>query len=188
MKIYTKTGDKGTTSLIGGTRVPKHDLRIESYGTIDELNSFIGLLRDKIPHKEIENNLIKIQNELFNLGAFLSLDPEKNKLANGKDRLNIPPISDELIESLEKQIDLMNEQLPPMTHFILPGGHEIVSTCHICRTIARRAERRVTALSEFSFVEDNWIKYLNRLSDYLFVLARKLSNDLKVEEIKWRTD
>jgi len=188
MKIYTKTGDKGTTALIGGTRVPKHDLRIETYGTIDELNSFIGLLRDKTNNPEIEKQLIKIQNELFNLGAFLSLDPEKKKLANGKYRLNIPPISNQLIQRMEKEIDHLNEELPPMTHFILPGGHETVSICHICRTIARRAERRITALSEISEIEDNWIKYLNRLSDYLFVLARKLSKDLHIKEIKWETD
>jgi len=188
MKIYTKTGDKGTTALIGGTRVPKHHIRIEAYGTIDELNSYIGFLRDKLSDSALQDNLIKIQNELFNLGAFLSLDPDKKTLANGKERLNIPPITEKLIEDMEKQIDLMNEELPPMTHFILPGGHENISVCHICRTIARRAERKVSALSEVSKVEENWIKYLNRLSDYLFVLARKLSKDLQVEEIKWRAD
>jgi cob(I)alamin adenosyltransferase len=187
MKIYTKTGDKGTTALIGGTRVPKHDLRIEAYGTIDELNSFIGLLRDKIENSEEKNFLINIQNELFNLGAFLALDPAKKKLANGKNRMSIPPISDKIINKLESRIDLINEQLPPMTHFILPGGHETVSICHICRTIARRAERKTTALGEISEVEENWIKYLNRLSDYLFILARKLSKDLEIDEIKWQS-
>ncbi len=185
MKIYTKTGDKGATSLIGGTRVPKHHIRIEAYGTVDELNSFIGLLNDNVSDKEIKKNLIRIQNELFNLGAFLSLDPKKENLANGKKRLNIPPIDEKSITFLEKQIDKMNENLPPMTNFILPGGHQTVSICHICRTIARRAERRATAINEVEEIDVNLIKYLNRLSDYLFVLARKLSSDLQINEILW---
>ncbi len=188
MKIYTKTGDKGTTALIGGTRVPKHDIRIEAYGTVDELNSFTGLLRDKIDDKEIRDFLIKIQNELFNLGALLALDPEKKKLPNNKNRIELPPITAQSVQALEKEIDRMNEALPPMTHFILPGGHESVSVCHICRTVARRAERRTTALSEVSEVDPILIQYLNRLSDYLFVLARKLSKDLEIEEIKWETN
>ncbi len=188
MKIYTKTGDKGKTSLIGGTRVPKHDLRIEAYGTVDELNSFMGLLRDKIKDETLKKTIIKIQNELFNLGAFLALDPAKKRLPNGKNRLDLPVIDQTAIEGLELQIDQLNEELPPMTHFILPGGHETVSTCHICRSIARRTERKITALAEVSEIEENWIKYINRLSDYLFVLARKLSKDLQVKEIKWNTD
>ncbi len=185
MKIYTKTGDKGTTALIGGTRVPKHDLRIEAYGTVDELNSFLGLLRDKAEDEEIQKFILRIQNDLFNLGAFLALDPEKKTMANRQKRLNLPSVNEENIQVLEQEIDRMNDELPPMTHFILPGGNETVSTCHICRSIARRAERRTTALSEISEVDPLLIKYLNRLSDYLFVLARKLSKDLQIEEIKW---
>ena len=185
MKIYTKTGDNGTTALIGGTRVAKHHIRIEAYGTVDELNSFIGLLNDNIDDKNINKDLIKIQNELFNLGAYLSLDPEKEKLANGKPRLNIPNIDKKMIDFLENKIDEMNENLPPMTNFILPGGHQTVSICHICRTITRRAERRATAINEVEAINPFLIKYLNRLSDYLFVLARKLSVDLKIIEVPW---
>ncbi len=186
MKIYTKTGDKGTTALIGGTRVPKHHQRIEAYGTVDELNSFLGLLRDKIQSEEIKTDLIKIQNELFNLGAFLALDPDKKKLANGKNRLDIDPIDEKSIEFLENKIDMMNEKLPPMTNFVLPGGDERISICHICRTIARRAERKTTLINETQAVNPLLIKYLNRLSDYLFILARKLSIDLKIKETIWQ--
>ncbi len=186
MKIYTKTGDKGTTALIGGTRVPKHHQRIEAYGTVDELNSFLGLLRDKIEPIELKKDLKKIQNELFNLGAFLALDPNKEKLANGKNRLDIDTIDESSIQFLEQKIDRMNEELPPMTNFILPGGHETVSVCHICRTIARRAERKTTLINEMETVNPLLVKYLNRLSDYLFVLARKLSKDLKIEESIWQ--
>ena len=184
MKIYTKTGDKGTTLLIGGTRVPKHHIKIEAYGTIDELNSYLGLLRDKIGKKYIKE-LVLIQNRLFTLGSFLALDLEKAKLANGKPRLDIKPIAENDIVFLEQKIDEMETNLPAMTHFVLPGGHEQVSVCHICRTVCRRAERKVTYLSEIESVAEILIKYLNRLSDYLFVLARKLSSDLHAEEIPW---
>ncbi len=184
MKVYTKTGDKGTTLLIGGTRVPKHDIKIDAYGTVDELNAYLGLLRDKIASAYLEE-LLQIQNRLFTLGSFLALDPDKAKLPNGKARLDIKPIAQEDIDFLEHRIDQMDQSLPPMTHFVLPGGHEQVSICHICRTVCRRAERKATLLNEVSPVSENLIKYLNRLSDYLFVLARKLSMDLKVEEIPW---
>jgi cob(I)alamin adenosyltransferase len=185
MKIYTKTGDKGTTALFGGTRVPKHDLRIESYGTVDELNSYIGLIRDqKIDSKTIES-LLKIQNELFTLGAMLATPPEKEVLKNGKQRLNIPKINNSSIEFLEEEIDTMNLELPPMTNFILPGGNQTVSFCHISRCVCRRAERLATALNENEVINPDVLTYLNRLSDYLFVLARKLSKDLSVEEIAW---
>jgi len=186
MKIYTKTGDQGTTSLIGGTRVPKHHIKIEAYGTIDELNSFLGLLRDKIDEK-YQETIVRIQNNLFTLGSFLALDKSKETLANGKKRLDIKPIDDEDIRFLENQIDLLEKDLPPMTHFILPGGNEQVSICHICRTICRRAERKVTYLNEIETVSTVLLKYLNRLSDYLFVLARKLSVDLQAEEIPWKS-
>lgn len=185
MKIYTKTGDKGTTSLFGGTRVPKHHIRIDSYGTVDELNSWIGLVKDQpvTPHtKEI---LHYIQDRLFTIGAVLATPPEKEILKNGKQRLNIPKISEEDVTMLEQEMDMMNEELPPMTHFILPGGHQSVSFCHIARTVCRRAERISSLLSEEEPIDASVIQYLNRLSDYLFVLARKLSNDLQAEEIKW---
>ncbi len=185
MKIYTKTGDKGTTALYGGTRVPKHHLRIESYGTVDELNSYIGLIRDqKIDVKSIES-LIRIQNELFTLGAMLATPPEKEVLKNGKERLNIPKITDTSITMLETEIDVMNKELPQMTNFILPGGHQTVSFCHISRCVCRRAERLVTALNETDVVNPDILTYLNRLSDYLFVLARKLTKDLTANEIPW---
>ncbi len=185
MKIYTKTGDKGTTALFGGTRVPKHHIRIDSYGTVDELNSYIGLLRDQNTGEEIKGLLINIQDRLFTIGSILATDPEKATLKNGKERLNIPKISDSDIEDLEKAIDKMNEELPEMTHFILPGGHQSVSFCHIARCVCRRAERLSTALYDIQPFDDKVLIYLNRLSDYLFVLARKLSKELQAEEIQW---
>jgi len=185
MKIYTKTGDKGTTALFGGTRVPKHHLRIESYGTIDELNSYIGLIRDqKIDSNSIES-LIRIQNELFTLGAMLATPPEKEVLKSGKQRLNIPKITNSSVQLLEKEIDTMNLELPPMTNFILPGGNQTVSFCHIARCVCRRAERLATGLNENETINPDILTYLNRLSDYLFVLARKLSKDLSVKETPW---
>lgn len=185
MKIYTKTGDKGTTALFGGTRVPKHHIRIESYGTIDELNSYIGLIRDQEIDQVYKTELIKIQDLLFTVGAILATDPEKATLKSGKDRLNIPKISEEHITDLEMQMDLMDAQLPPMTHFVLPGGHQTVSFCHIARCVCRRGERLATHLNEIEPVDSSVLMYLNRLSDYLFVLARMLSHELKAEEIKW---
>jgi cob(I)alamin adenosyltransferase len=185
MKIYTKTGDKGTTSLFGGTRVPKHHIRIESYGTVDELNAHIGLIKDQkieIHTKEILN---RVQDRLFTIGSTLATEPEKATLKSGKERLRIPGISEEDILLLEKEMDLMNDALPEMTHFVLPGGHQSVSFCHIARCVCRRAERMSTALYEISPFDEMVIKYLNRLSDYLFVLARKLSKDLDAEEVQW---
>jgi len=185
MKIYTKTGDKGTTALFGGTRVPKHHLRIESYGTVDELNSYIGLIRDQKIDTSLKNHLTKIQSDLFILGAMLATPPEKETLKNGKERLNIHKITDKSILFLENEIDSMNTSLPQMTHFILPGGHQTVSFCHIARCVCRRAERLSVALNEEEDISNNVLMYLNRLSDYLFVLARKLTQDLQAEEIKW---
>ena len=185
MKIYTKTGDKGTTALFGGTRVPKHHIRIDSYGTVDELNSYIGLIRDQEIDPRSKEILIHIQNKLFTVGAVLATDPEKMTLKNGKDRLNIPRIDEEDITLLEKEMDVMDGALPPMTHFVLPGGHTTVSYCHIARTVCRRAERLATALNELEPFDSHTLTYLNRLSDYLFVLARKLSQDLQADEIKW---
>jgi cob(I)alamin adenosyltransferase len=185
MKVYTKTGDAGTTALFGGTRVPKHHLRIDSYGTVDELNSWIGLIRDQPVDDHTKKILVLIQHHLFTVGAILATDPEKAILKNGKERLNIPKISDEEIAMLEREMDDMDAQLPPMTHFILPGGHQSVSFCHITRTVCRRSERLAAQLHEQSPIDTQVLKYLNRLSDYLFVLARKLSSDLQAEEIKW---
>lgn len=185
MKIYTKTGDKGSTSLFGGTRVPKHHIRIESYGTVDELNSHIGLVRDQEIGSHYKDILITIQNKLFTVGAILATDPKKAKLKSGKERLNIPKISIDDIELLEREIDNMNQSLPPMTNFILPGGHQTVSFCHIARGVCRRAERLAVALNELEPFQQETLTYLNRLSDYLFVLARKLSYDLQADEVKW---
>ncbi len=185
MKVYTKTGDQGTTALFGGTRVPKHHIRIDSYGTVDELNSHIGLIRDQQIDPISVEILLHIQDRLFTVGAVLATDPEKATLKSGKDRLNIPKVDEEDIELLEKEMDRMDAELPQMTHFVLPGGHTTVSYCHIARCVCRRAERLATALYEIEPFDQHTLKYLNRLSDYLFVLARKLSYDLKAKEIKW---
>lgn len=185
MKIYTKTGDKGTTALFGGTRVPKHHIRIESYGTIDELNSHIGLIRDQAIDPIHKKVLMEIQDRLFTVGAILATDPEKTTLKNGKDRLNIPKISESDIKLLEDNMDNMNAALPPMTNFVLPGGHQTVSFCHIARTVCRRAERLASHLNDMEPFQSETLMYINRLSDYLFVLARKLSHELQAEEIKW---
>lgn len=185
MKIYTKTGDKGQTSLYGGTRVSKHHIRIDSLGSVDELNSWLGLLNDQEIDSHVKEILLVVQHKLFTLGAILATDPEKAILKSGKERLNINKIDSADIDLLENEIDAMNESLPEMTHFILPGGHSTVSYCHIARTVCRRAERRTSILHELEPTDENVLSYLNRLSDYLFVLARKLSNDLQVEEIKW---
>ncbi|NNE01917.1 MAG: cob(I)yrinic acid a,c-diamide adenosyltransferase [Eudoraea sp.] len=185
MKIYTKTGDKGMTGLFGGTRVPKHHIRIESYGSIDELNSWLGLIRDQEIEKEHIDILLIIQERLFTVGAILATDPEKAILKSGKERLNIPKINDADIVLLETEMDKMDDALPPMTHFVLPGGHTTVSYCHIARTVCRRAERMASLLNEHAPFDEHVLSYLNRLSDYLFVLARKLSLDLQAKEIKW---
>lgn len=185
MKIYTKTGDKATTALFGGTRVPKHHIRIESYGSIDELNSWLGLIRDQEIDSHDGDILLQIQKNLFTVGAILATDPEKAILKSGKDRLNIPRIEPSDISVLELEIDQMNETLPTMTHFILPGGHPTVSYCHIARTVCRRAERMASLLNGEEPLEAELLSYINRLSDYLFVLARKLSYTLRAEEVKW---
>jgi cob(I)alamin adenosyltransferase len=185
MKVYTKTGDKGTTALFGGTRVSKNHIRIESYGTVDELNSYLGLLRDQEINTIYKHQLVIIQNKLFAVGAVLATPPEKEILKNGQRRLKNVGINEADILELESQIDTMEESLPQMTHFILPGGHTTVSYCHISRCVCRRAERLAVTLNESEPIDELVIKYLNRLSDYLFVLARKLSFDLNAEEIKW---
>lgn len=181
LKIYTKTGDKGTTSLIGGTKVSKAHLRIDAYGTVDELNSWIGLINDQIKIKTEKKTLKEIQDRLFTIGSSLACDPKKEP------KLKIPDLAELDIFYLEKEIDKMNKKLPAMKTFLLPGGHPVVSSIHICRCVCRRAERIVVAMSEKKmFVDPLVIKYLNRLSDYLFVLARYAGKYLKVKEIPWR--
>ena len=179
MKIYTKKGDKGETSLLGGTRVSKSNIRIESYGTVDELNSWLGLIRGQEMDIHTKQILIHIQDRLFTIGSHLASDPKKSGI-------KIPDIKEENITLLEEEIDKMNKTLPEMKSFVLPGGHNTVSYCHIARCVCRRAERNAVHLASEEKVEDIVIKYLNRLSDYLFVLSRKLSHDLKTEEIPWK--
>jgi len=178
MKIYTKTGDKGQTSLIGGTRVPKYHLRIEVYGTVDELNSYIGLIMCQGIDNYDQQLLKEIQDRLFTIGASLAADPDKSKM-------KIPDLHDADIALLEKEMDLMNDNLPDLKHFVLPGGNTVVSYCHIARCVCRRAERLAVALAENSFVDERITIYLNRLSDYLFVLARKLTVYFNAEENIW---
>jgi cob(I)alamin adenosyltransferase len=185
MKVYTKTGDTGTTSLFGGTRVPKDHIRIESYGTVDELNSYIGLIRDQEMNTHYKEILAEIQDRLFTIGAILATPPEKEVKKNGELRLQKLGIVESDVELLENEIDSMESELPPMTHFVLPGGHTTVSYCHISRCVCRRAERLAVHLNHNEPVAEIAIKYLNRLSDYLFVLARKLSKDLQAEEVQW---
>lgn len=185
MKVYTKTGDSGTTALFGGTRVAKDHARIDSYGTVDELNSYIGLIRDQEIDAHYKNILIEIQDRLFTVGAILATPPDKEVLKNGEKRLQNLGIVESDIELLENEIDTMENALPQMTHFVLPGGHTTVSYCHVARCVCRRAERLAVHLNHTEPVEAIAIKYLNRLSDYLFVLARKLSFDLNAIEVKW---
>lgn len=178
MKIYTKTGDKGFTSLIGGTRVPKYDLRIESYGTVDELNSWIGLIRDQEIAGHYRAVLKQVQDRLFTIGASLAADPERSKM-------HIPDLHEADAELLEQEIDHMTAQLPPLKHFILPGGSNAVSYCHLARCVCRRAERISVHLAQESTVNELINVYLNRLSDYLFVLARKIGNEQQIVENEW---
>jgi len=181
MKIYTKKGDKGKTQLLGGSMVDKNHIKLECYGTIDELNSFIGNIYDQeisAFHKEI---LFDIQNQLFNLGSIISFDGEK-------DKIQLPNITIQNIKMIEKAIDKMEEELPMLKAFILPSGHPIASKCHIARTVCRRAERNLVALIQEEAINNLHIQYLNRLSDYLFVLARTILKENNVQEIKWQKD
>ncbi|UTW63528.1 cob(I)yrinic acid a,c-diamide adenosyltransferase [bacterium SCSIO 12741] len=178
MKVYTKTGDKGETSLLGGTRVSKDDIRIETYGTVDELNSHVGLIRDQEMDSSLKEVLIEIQDRLFTLGSHLASDPEKTPR-------KLPGMSEDDITLLEQKMDEMNEELEPMRSFVLPGGHTTVSYCHIARCVCRRAERLAIRLKRESYVDSLGIRYLNRLSDYLFVLSRRLTQDLGATEIPW---
>ena len=181
IKIYTKTGDAGLTSLIGGTKVPKSHLRIESYGTVDELNSYIGFANDLIQHDKTNKILKEIQDRLFTIGSSLAVDPDKEP------GMKIPDLNEADILFLEAQIDAMEMELPVMKSFILPGGHLAVSSLHICRCVCRRAERICVFLQEEGiFIDPLVIKYMNRLSDYLFVLSRYIGHILNVAEIPWK--
>jgi cob(I)alamin adenosyltransferase len=181
LKIYTKTGDLGKTSLIGGTKVSKSHLRIDTYGTVDELNSYIGLVGDHLTDEPTKLILKEIQDRLFTIGSSLACDPDKEPL------MKIPDLRESDINLLERQIDGMNDVLPPMKFFVLPGGHPAVSTAHVARCVCRRSERLCVALQEQGlFVEPLVIKYLNRLSDYLFVLSRYVGHLLNVQEIPWK--
>jgi cob(I)alamin adenosyltransferase len=178
IKIYTKGGDRGETSLLGGTRVLKCNERVEAYGNLDELNSFIGCIRDRDIDPHYREILIGVQTNLFIAEALVARDP-------GKKTRELPSLSDNDIQLLEREIDKMNEALPPLHSFILPGGDTVVSACHVARTVCRRAERSVVKLDQIQPVEEIIIRYLNRLSDYLFVLARKVGKDLGAEETRW---
>lgn len=179
MKIYTRTGDDGTTGLIGGSRVKKHNIRLESYGTIDELNSYIGLIRSMQTDQHADQILEIIQNKLFVIGANLATEESITLI---KKQL---PCKKADIDLLEKEMDLMNNDLPELRNFILPGGSQAASFCHVARTVCRRAERKIVELSEKAEVDPNLIKFVNRLSDYLFVLSRKINLDQKTPEILW---
>jgi cob(I)alamin adenosyltransferase len=176
-KIYTKTGDKGTTGLFGGARVSKDDARLEAYGTVDELNSFLGYLKDHVENDEVNALLYKIQNSLFNAGSILATDPDKPELKMHFDN--------SVTVALEEGIDKMQGSLPELMNFILPGGHPQVSLCHILRTVTRRAERRVVSLSEIMVIDVEISIFLNRLSDYFFVLSRYLGVQLGAKEVIW---
>ena len=181
MKVYTKTGDKGTTALVGGQRVKKYSDKIEAYGTVDELTSYLGLIRDSIPSGDIQDQIAVIQNNLMVLGGELAAQ-------EGFDLSRIPTVETHFIVWLEQRIDEMEDELPPIKAFVLPGGHLIVSHCHVARTICRRAERKTVYVSEQETISPLITQYLNRLSDYLFVLSRKLSKDFNVTEILWETN
>ncbi|QCK16503.1 cob(I)yrinic acid a,c-diamide adenosyltransferase [Mangrovivirga cuniculi] len=178
MKVYTKTGDDGTTGILGGTRLPKSHIRIEAYGTVDELLSWIGMVRDQKVNENRNDFLVRIQDRLFTLGSYLASDPEKSKVA-------IPEIKEKDIKDLEAEMDSMDENLPPLKNFVLPGGNQSVSYVHIARTVCRRAERAVVLLNEHQALDKKVIHYLNRLSDYLFVLSRMNSKELNATETPW---
>lgn len=179
MKIYTKTGDKGITALFGGKRVSKNDIRIQAYGTVDELNAYIGLIRFKDIDPRAIETLSEIQDRLFTLGSILASEP-------GKNNLKVPDLHESDVEFLEMEIDTMNETLPELKSFVLPGGNDAIGYCHVARCVCRRGERDAVNLSQSEAVPDIVIKYLNRLSDYLFVLSRKLTYDFNVQETPWK--
>lgn len=179
-KIYTKTGDDGSTGLVGGSRVKKYDVRLEAYGTVDELNAAIGVIRSFKVLQEISDQLVEIQNKLFNIGSRLASDEKGDEFTK---KLSI---TEKHILFLENAIDEMEEELPELTHFILPGGDLAAAQCHVARTVCRRAERRILEFAEIDNVEPEILKYINRLSDFLFVLARKLAASSGIDEKPWK--
>ena len=178
--IYTKTGDKGMTSLVGGIRVSKTHERLEAYGTIDELNSHIGLLMSLTDDSKLKEWLTEVQCNLFTVGSYLATDTTQTELRQQS------VVTTEMVEAMEKAIDETDASLPPLRLFVLPAGTQAASQCHVCRTVCRRAERRILALAANTEVDENVIAYVNRLSDYLFVLARKLNVDAGQDEIIWK--
>lgn len=178
-KVYTRTGDDGTTALISGKRVPKHNLRIKANGALDELIAWLGVIRDHLSKNETEQFLFQIQNELMNLAAQLAV-PEQESLPNG-----VYLVSDQQIERIEKEIDFLTQNLPPLQNFVIPGGHILVSYAHLARSVCRRAERDITELNETETIQNECIIYVNRLSDYLFTLSRKFGQEQQIEETKW---
>ena len=181
-KIYTKKGDDGTTGLLSGKRVRKHHIRIKAYGTVDELNAWVGMIRNFKIDKYTDNYLIKIQNELMIVSSQLA-DDTADEISKSYKKLE--PIVKQTVKNLEDQIDLINDELPELKNFVIPGGHVVVSYAHLARCTCRRAERFVTELNEIENVPQIIIAYINRLSDYLFILSRKLTKDYQVKEIKW---
>ena len=180
LKIYTKTGDDGTTGLVGGTRLKKFNQRLEAYGTIDELNASIGVIVSECQNSEVKNSLVEIQNKLFNIGSRLASDERGDEFTK---KLSL---KSEDIEFLEQEIDKFENSLPELKNFILPGGSKPGANCHVARTICRRAERRILEFAEQNSVQHEIIKYINRLSDFLFVLARKINNDAGFKETPWK--
>lgn len=181
MRVYTRTGDKGKTGLASGERVPKYHPRLEAYGSVDELNSYIGYLNSDINDSRTTNLLLKIQNRVFSISSHLAVD-------HAEMAKSLPTIKDKDIKELEDEMDYMLDNLPELKNFIIPGGHPIVSRCHIARTVCRRVERIMVKLAEEIEIYENMVIYVNRLSDYFFVLARKIGSDLGIEEIKWTPD
>lgn len=181
MRVYTRTGDKGKTSLASGNRVSKFHPRLEAYGSVDELNSHLGLLSSEVPDLEAKKLILRIQNRVFAISSRLAVDDESMAA-------KLPRIKDADIVDLENDMDRMLDLLPPLNNFILPGGHPLVAQCHVARTVCRRVERIMVSLAEQIEIDENMIIYINRLSDYLFVLARKTGKDLNIQELLWTPD
>ncbi len=178
MKVYTKKGDAGETALLGGRRVSKSHLRIDAYGTLDELNAFVGLLRDHSEIPEINEKLISIQDRIFTIGSHMAMDKEDSKM-------KLPPVTQDDVNALEQWIDEMEQELPPLKSFVLPGGHVTLSYCHVCRTVCRRSERAAVTLTHDEMINPIILSYINRLSDYFFVLGRYFAKALQVDEVAW---
>ena len=179
IKVYTKTGDNGVTSLFSGKRLPKHDIRIKTYGTIDELTAWLGLIRDTTDFDYAKTTLVRIQKQLMTVASQLAVESQKDFPKN------LTPLQPEEVQFIEKEIDLLTDRLPPLKNFVIPGGHILVSYTHLARSVCRRAERYVTELDHQAPVSATLIAYINRLSDYFFTLSRIFALDLEIEEVKW---